>query len=313
MKTLPPDHDWQATLEELHARYLGLSEGKVARYIPELAKALPTWFGIAVATVDGRVFEVGDTRQGFTLQSVAKPFSYGLALEDQGRAEVLERVGVEPTGEVFNSIIRLDSSTQRPHNPMVNAGAIAVASMIDGPDASTRLNRVLDMFERYVGHEVGVDMPVFVSERATGHRNRAIAHLMLNYGMLEGDVEDTLDLYFQLCSVRADCRDLALLAGTLANGGVNPLTHVRALDPAYLRDLLSVMFTSGLYDYAGQWAYTVGVPAKSGVAGGLLAVVPGQLGVGIYSPPLDEHGNSLRALRVCEDLSRELGLHVFDS
>ncbi|MGE0707815.1 MAG: glutaminase A [Planctomycetota bacterium] len=302
---------YQALLEELHERYQGLSEGRVADYIPELAKAQPSWFGIALATVEGDLYQVGDYAQPFTLQSIGKPFSYGLALEDNGREEVLRRVGVEPTGDVFNSIIKLDLATKRPHNPMVNAGAIAVASLLGGGDPSTRLGRALEMFSRYAGRELFVDVPVFVSERVTGHRNRAIAHLMLNFGMLQGNVEETLDLYFQLCAVRASCSDLALMGATLANGGQNPRTGVQALDPSYLRDLLTVMFTTGLYDYAGQWAYEVGMPAKSGVSGGLVAVAPGRLAVAVFSPPLDSHGNSLRALRVCAELSERLGLHVF--
>lgn len=301
-----------AGIDELHARYRDLTEGKVADYIPELGKADPRWFGIAVATVDGEVHEVGDHARPFTMQSISKPFAYGLALADHGRERVLERVGVEPTGDTFNSIIKLDAATKRPHNPMVNAGAIAVANMIEGHDPTTRLTRVLDMLATYAGRELVVDMPTFVSERTTGHRNRAIAHLMLNFGMLQGDVEEALDLYFQLCSVRVTCRDLAVMGATLANGGKNPLTGARALDPTHLRDLLTVMFTCGLYDYSGQWGYRVGLPAKSGVSGGLMAVIPGQAAIAVYSPPLDERGNSVRALRVCEDLSRELGLHVFD-
>lgn len=300
-----------ATLRELHARHRDLTDGRVPNYIPELAKADPGWFGIAVATTDGRVHEVGDHDRPFTLQSISKPFTWGLALEDLGREAVLRRVGVEPTGDAFNSIIKLDA-TNRPHNPMVNAGAIAVSSLIEGRGSTGRLERVLAMFARYVGHEVQLDLPVFRSEQSTGHRNRAIAHLLLNFGVLEAPVEDALELYFQQCSVRATARDLAVMGATLANGGVNPLTQERALDPRYLRDLLTLMLTCGLYDAAGSWAYEVGWPAKTGVAGGLLAVVPGVLGIGVYSPPLDERGNSVRALRVCQDLSRQLGLHVFD-
>lgn len=303
----------QAVLEGLHARHAALTEGAVASYIPELAKADPSWFGVAVATIDGQVHGAGDHERPFTIQSISKVMAYGLALEDHGRDEVLARVGVEPTGDAFDSIIKLDAATKRPHNPMVNAGAIAVTSMIRGADPTERLNRALGALARYAGREVLVDMPVFMSERTSGHRNRAIAHLMRNFGMLEASVDDTLDLYFALCAARVTCRDLAVMAATLANGGVNPLTGEQALAPAYIRDLLSVMFTCGLYDQAGQWAYTVGLPAKSGVSGGLLAVVPGVLGIGIFSPPLDARGNSVRAVRVCEDLSRRFGLHVFDA
>ena len=301
-----------AALPELYERDRDLGEGRVAGYIPQLATADPNCFSICAATVAGEQFAVGDADVHFTLQSISKPFVFGLALEDHGRDRISERVGVEPTGDAFNSIIRLDDRSHRPHNPMVNAGAIAVTSSLKGGGPTERLNRMLAMFGRYLGHDVTVDMSVFMSERTTGHRNRAIAHLMVNFGMLDGSVDEALDLYFQQCSVTATCRDLALMAATLANAGVNPVTGERAVDPQYVRDLLSVMFTCGLYDYTGEWAYRVGLPAKSGVGGGILVVVPGVLGLGVFSPPLDTHGNSVRGVRVCEDLSRDLRLHVFD-
>ncbi|MCW5935680.1 MAG: glutaminase A [Fimbriimonadaceae bacterium] len=301
-----------AALNELHLRYRNLDEGQVADYIPELAKANPDWFGICVVTVDGRVYEIGDFDRRFTIQSVSKPFVYGLALEDHGRDHVLTKVGVEPTGDAFNSIIKLDA-TNRPHNPCVNAGAIATTGLIKGTDPTDRLNRVLDLFEKYFGREVNVDMSVFMSERTTGNRNLAIAYLMLNFGMIGENVQQILDLYFQQCSVLGNCRDLATMAATLANSGVNPVTGVRAVQSEYVRDILTVMYTCGMYDYAGQWAYTVGLPAKSGVSGCILAVFPNRLGIAVYSPLLDERGNSVRGIKVCEGLSQGFGMHVFDS
>jgi glutaminase len=301
-----------AALNELHLRHRGQSGGVVADYIPELKKANPDWFGICVVTAQGEIYEIGDYDRTFTIQSVSKPFVYGLALEDHGRDHVLTKVGVEPTGDAFNSIIKLDA-TNRPHNPCVNAGAIATTSLVKGSDPTARLNRLLDMFGRYFGRPVQVDMSVFMSERTTGHRNRAIAYLMLNFGMIPENVDQILDLYFQQCSVVASCRDLAVMAATLANGGVNPITKERAVAPEYLRDILTVMYTCGMYDYAGQWAYDVGLPAKSGVTGCITAVVPNQLGIAVYSPPLDEKGNSVRGIAVCKDLSVEFGMHVFDA
>jgi glutaminase len=299
-------------LQELHARHQALADGRVADYIPELAHASPQWFGIALATAaQGELYEAGDSTREFTIQSVSKPFVYGLALEDHGREYVLGKVGVEPTGDAFNSLIRLDERSKRPHNPMVNAGAIATAALIRGASAVERLNRVLDMFERYIGRRPRVDMAVYASERLTGHRNRAIAHLMLNFGMLPANVDEVLDLYFQQCSVLVTAADLARMAATLANGGVNPATGARALAAQYVQDVLSVMYTCGMYDQAGQWAYDIGMPAKSGVSGGVIVVAPGRLGLAVYSPPLDAHGNSARAGAVCRDLSRELGLHCF--
>jgi glutaminase len=297
-------------LSDLHETYQSVTDGVVADYIPELALVDPSWFGICVALVDGRVFEVGNCTQTFTIQSISKAFVYGLALEDHGRDYVNSKVGVEPTGEAFNAIV-LDEQTNRPYNPMVNAGAIATADLIKGKDGTERLKRMLDMFKRYTGRSLDISVPVFLSEKSTGNRNRAIAYLMLNFGMVGDKIDETLDLYFQQCSILVNARDLAMMAATLANAGVNPVTGDRALDEHYVQDVISVMLTCGMYDYSGEWAYRVGMPAKSGVGGGITAVSPGKLGVGTFSPPLDAKGNSVRGVKVCEELSREFGLHPF--
>jgi len=298
-------------LSDLHETYQSLNEGAIADYIPELALAKPEWFGICVATTDGRVFEVGDCAQEFTIQSISKAFVYGLALEDHGREYVNSKVGVEPTGEAFNSIV-LDEATNRPYNPMVNAGAIATTDLVAGNGNTERLKRMLDMFRRYTGRSHTVDMPVSLSEKATGYRNRAIAYLMLNFDMVSDRIDETLDLYFQQCSILVTARDLAMMAATLANQGVNPVTGERALDEHYVQDVISVMMTCGMYDYSGEWAYRVGMPAKSGVGGGITALVPSKLGIGTFSPLLDAKGNSIRGIKVCEDLSRDFGLHIFN-
>ncbi|MEM9163296.1 MAG: glutaminase A [Cyanobacteria bacterium P01_F01_bin.4] len=302
----------QNFLGDLHSRYRALDEGHPASYIPELAKADPNWFGISVVTTDGQIFEVGDVQQKFTIQSISKVFAYGLALEDHGREELLEKVGVEPTGDPFNSLIRLDEDSKRPFNPMINAGAIATTSLIDGADPTEKLNRLLAMFEHYLDHEVFIDMATFMSERSTGHRNRAMAHLMLNFGMIDHNIEAALDLYFQQCAVMVTCQDLAMMTATLANQGKHPITHKQAVNPDYVRDILSVMYTCGMYNRAGEWAYRVGIPAKSGVSGGIIAVVPGKAGIATFSPPIDANGNSVRGLYVFEELSRKYGLHLFD-
>lgn len=303
---------FQSFLNDLHLKYKPLCDGAVANYIPELAKVNPDWFSICVITVDGQVYEVGDYNQLFTIQSISKVFVHGLALEDHGRDYVLTRVGVEPTGDAFNAII-LDESSKRPYNPMVNAGAIATTSLIKGSGPTERLNRMLDMFRRYIGHDSFVDISVFMSERTTGHRNRAMAHLMLNFGMIDAKIDEALDLYFQQCSLMVNCRDLAVMAATLANHGINPITGERAVDACYIKDILSVMYTCGMYNFAGEWAYKVGLPAKSGVCGGIIAVVPNQIGIGVFSPLLDARANSVRGVKVCEELSQQFGLHLFDS
>lgn len=301
---------FRAYLNELHEKYRSLNDGAVANYIPELTLAKPEWFGICVATTAGQLFEVGDCDQLFTIQSISKAFVFGLALEDHGREYVNSKVSVEPTGEAFNSIV-LDEATNRPYNPMVNAGAIATTDLIKGQSSTDRLKRLLEMFRRYTGRELDINVPVFLSEKATGFRNRAMAYLMLNFGMVSDRIDETLDLYFQQCSIMVNARDLAMLSATLANGGVNPVTQERAIAEEYVQDVISVMLTCGMYDASGEWAYRVGMPAKSGVGGGITAVVPGKLGVGTFSPLLDAKGNSARGIRVCEDLARDFGLHLF--
>ena len=299
-------------LEQLHREIAAVTDGEVATYIPELAKADPNWFGICLVTTNGAVYEVGDPGQPFTIQSISKPFVYGLALEDNGRAEVLAKVGVEPTGDAFNSI-SLDAGTGRPRNPMINAGAIASAGLIAGKNRQSKLKRILETFALYTGRELSVDEAVYQSESETGHRNRAISHMLRNFNILTGDPIPVVELYFQQCSIAVTCRDLGIMAATLANRGVNPVTGKQAIRGEYVESVLSVMGSCGMYDYAGEWIYKIGMPSKSGVAGGLIAVLPGQLGIGIFSPPLDSHGNSVRGIRVCEELSRRLDLHLFNS
>jgi len=307
-------------LEELYRRHLSLHDDEVEGYYesgvgyhrPEIPGAEQKSFSICLATTDGEVFVAGDHDLPFALQSISKTFVYGLALEACGRERVLARVGVEPSGDTFNSIV-FDERHNRPFNPMVNAGALATTDLVgDGDAAEPALARILDVLRRYAGNgDLEVDEDVFEAEMRTADRNRATAYLMRSEGMLEGDVEATLALYLRQCSVRVTCRELALMAATLANGGVNPATAEQALGSRHVRDILSVMHTCGMYDFAGEWAYRVGIPAKSGVSGGVLAVVPGKLGLGVYSPGLDAYGNSVRSTAVCEEISERLGLHVF--
>ena len=264
----------QAYLDTLHRSFSSLATGEVATYIPELAKVAPDSFGIVLATVDGQVYEVGDTRLLFSIQSVSKPFVYGVALEDRGRDRVEQAVGMEPTGDPFNAI-SLEPGTGRPLNPMINAGAIAAASLVAGDSEQARLARVLGALSALAGRPLDIDQAIFESERDTGHRNRAIGHMLRNYGIVDGDPEPALGLYFRQCAVRVDCRDLALMAATLANGGRNPLTGAQAVHSRFIEPMLSLMTTCGMYDYSGAWVYNVGLPAKSGVGGGIIAVLPG--------------------------------------
>jgi len=300
-----------AYLNQLYEQYKSLDDGTLAQYIPELALANPDSFGICVATTNGKLFQVGESQKLFTIQSIAKAFVYGMALEDHGREYVNSKVGVEPTGEGFHSIV-LDEKTNRPYNPMVNTGAIATTDLIKGNGATERLKRILQVFRLYTGRELDINVPVFLSERTTSNRNRAIAYLMLNFGMVAERIEETLDLYFQQSSIMVSAADLAVMTATLANGGINPITGERALDERYVKDVISVMLTCGMYNYSGEWVYRVGIPAKSGVGGGIAATVPGKLGIGTFSPLLDARGNSVRGMKVCEDIARDFGLHIFN-
>ncbi len=296
-------------LREVHAKFLAVRDGSVASYIPELEQVAPDQFGIAMVTADGFLYEIGESRSRFTIQSISKPLIYGLALQDHGRERVLARIGVEPSGDPFNAIV-FDDQRNRPFNAMVNTGAIATTSLVHGNDDATRLARILDLIRALSGRATGIDEAVYRSEVATGHRNRAIAYLELNNGMIEGDPEAHLDLYFRQCAILTSAVDLAFIGATLARGGLHPVTSERALAAEVVRDVLSVMTTCGMYDYAGEWELRVGLPAKSGVGGGIMAVLPGQLGIGVFSPRLDEHGNSYRGIRVCEELADRLELHL---
>lgn len=297
-------------LRTLHAKHAPMQDGTVADYIPELAKADPNWFGICIATRDGHVYEVGDTRQLFTIQSISKALAYGLALEDRGEDFILSRISVEPSGDAFNAI-SLKPGSGAPFNPMINAGAIATDGQVVVRDGQSRIQRLLSYLSACAGRSLDIDKIVYESESETGHRNRAIGWMLRNFGIIEEEPTEILETYFQQCSIRVTCRDLALMGATLANHGRNPLTREQAINPAYVDNILSVMSTCGMYDYSGEWLYRVGLPAKSGVGGGILAVLPGQLGIGIFSPPLDAQGNSARGIKVCEDLSRDLALHLF--
>ena len=299
-------------LQRLYQRYLPLNQGRIYTSEPNLATIERDWFGISVATATGQVYSVGNWDIPFLIQSISKVFAYGLALEDWGRDYVLTVVDVEPTGVAYDSIIKVQTQSKRPFNPMVNAGAIATTSLIKGSTSAQRLNRILQMYQGYIGHRVFVDTPTFVSEQGHGERNWAISYLLRNFGIISGDIRSVLDLYLQQCSVIINCHDLAVMGATLANGGINPITGERAIAAEYVRDLLSVMYTCGMYDFAGEWVYKVGFPAKSGVGGGILAVVPGQMGIAVFSPPLDERGNSIRGIEVCQELSRRFNLHILE-
>src|SRR4030081_1139327 len=265
-------------LHACHADFSAETGGAVADYIPELGKADPDHFGISLATIDGHVYEVGDTRISFTIQSMSKPFVFALALDTLGAAKVESAIGVEPSGDPFNSM-RLNADNH-PFNPMVNAGAITCSALIREAKSDGAFEYIRQALGRFAGRELGVDEAVYASESATGDRNRAIGYLLRNSSVIKDDVSAVLEVYFRQCSILVTARDSAVMAATLANRGINPVTGEQVTTSYAISRTLSVMTSSGMYDYAGEWIYRVGIPAKSGVGGGILAALPARLGVG---------------------------------
>jgi glutaminase len=295
-------------LEEIRPQ----DDGAPASYIPELAEVDADRLALAVVGPHGRVRAVGDSDALFTIQSMSKPFVLALALEDRGLRALMQKVGTEPSGEPFNAI-SLEDGTGRPANPMVNAGAIATTGLVDGADVDARTGRIVETLSAFAGRSLWVDERVYASESASGDRNRALAHLLRSYGIIEGSVDIAVETYFRQCSLLVTVRDLAVMAGTLAFGGVNPVTGRRAVSERVARDVVSIMASCGMYDFSGEWLLRVGLPAKSGVSGGVLAVAPSQFGVAAFSPRLDAHGNSVRASAIVEVLSDRFGMHLFES
>jgi glutaminase len=301
----------QSYLDRIRAEHADVADGALASYIPELACVDPNGFGVSLSSSDGYVYESGDARAEFTIQSISKPFTYALALDRIGQDAVDAKLGVEPSGEAFNEI-SVDKSTKTPKNPMINAGAIAAVSLIPASTPDERFALIQEFYSACAGRRLELDHDVYTSEKATGSRNRAIAYMLQSFGVLADDPDDVLDVYFRQCSFNVTATDLARMAATLARGGVNPLTGRRVTNAAVVKRTLSVMLTCGMYDAAGDWVSAVGMPAKSGVGGGIVAVLPGQLGIGVYSPLLDARGNSVRGVRLCRSLSEQLGLHFLN-
>lgn len=288
-------------------------EGKVATYIPGLSNANPDALGICVSTLNGETYCAGDSEMKFTIQSISKVVALMLALEDKGAERVFSKVGMEPTDDAFNSMLTLENSnSHKPINPMINAGAIVTVSLIEGETCKEAFNRILEFTRRITGNpEIGINEAVYASEKETGNRNRALAYFMKSTGVIEGNVEEVLDAYFRQCSIEATCRDIAHIGAVLANDGVIPWNGERAVLKGTARIVKTIMATCGMYDASGHFAVHIGIPAKSGVGGGILASVPGRMGIGVVGPALDSKGNSIAGIKVLEELSRELDLSVF--
>jgi glutaminase len=305
--------DIQAALDAAHAKYKNIKEGKNADYIPALAKVDPNLFGIAVVTTDGRVYTAGDITTEVSIQSISKVFTMAQVIQEQGLESIEKRIGVDATGARFNSIIAVEGvrtvvGTGAPEmNPLVNPGAISATSMVTGATSDEVWRKIIGFHNDAAGRQLTVLQDVYKSESDTNQRNQAIGALMLAYGYIKADWQRAVDLYTRQCSIGVNARDLAVMAATLAFGGKNPVTSKQVIDPSKVPGVLAVMATAGLYDDSGKWLYHTGLPAKSGVGGGIIAVSPGKFGIAVVSPPLDEAGNSVRAQRAIAAISNALG------
>jgi glutaminase len=304
---------FQRLVDEAHARYKGLTEGKNADYIPILTTVPSDLFAVVIVDgSDGKVYAAGDADYKFSIQSVSKPFTAALVMAQQGPQALREKIGVEPTGLPFNSRLAIELYPEaRSVNPLVNAGAIAAVSLVQASSEQDRWNKIIDNFNGYAGTTLTVLEDVYKSEYETAFGNRAIANLLFNYGRLYSDPEEAMRVYTRECSVGVSAKDLGMMGATLANGGVNPVTDRRMLPAEHVPELLAIMATAGFYDESGEWMYTAGLPAKTGVGGGIVAVVPGRFAIAAFSPRLNEAGNSIRSLNAIRDIAGTLGVGVF--
>jgi len=313
-QTIPSGQVLQRVVEEAHQRFQDVKEGKNADYIPELTKVPSELFGVAIVTARGDVYTAGDVDYAFTIQSVSKPFTAALVMQQHGSAAVIaEKIGVEPTGLPFNSIIATQMLPQVSVNPLVNSGAIAAVSLVKAASAEERFERILDFYQKLAADKLSVIEDVYRSEAATNQRNRAHAYILYVNDRIYSDPMEATDVYTRQCSIGVTAKQLAVMGATLANAGVNPITGVRVLETRYVPKVLAIMMTAGFYNESGMWSYTAGLPAKTGVGGGIVAVVPGAMAIVGFSPRLNEAGNSVRAMKAIEYISDQLGVNLFGS
>ena len=307
----PAVKDFQRVVDAAYAKYKDLKEGKNADYIPILTETPSDLFGVVIVTKEGKVYSAGDVDYLFSIQSVSKPFTAALVMTQQSPEVLKEKIGVEPTGLPFNSKLALEIYKARSVNPLVNAGAIAAVSMVQASSEADRWNKVGQNLNDFAGRPLTVLEKVYDSEYSTAWGNRGIANLLYNWGRLYSDPEEALRVYTRECSVGVSAKDLGMMGATLANGGVNPLTKKQVMPARHVPELLAIMATAGFYDESGDWMYTAGLPAKTGVGGGIVAVVPGRFAIAAFSPRLNEAGNSVRSLNAIRDIAGELGVDVF--
>lgn len=310
---LPPVDCVQKLTEETYEKFRRIDSGENADYIPALAEVSPKLFGICLAEVSGELHEAGDTTVEFSIQSVSKPFVFGLICQSIGEDAAREHLGANSTGLPFNSVLAIERSDDGTTNPMVNAGAIAASSLAPGSTAEEKWQFLRDGLSRFAGRQLEIDRQVYESEMTTNQRNQGIAGLLRSYQKMFCDPAEATDIYTRQCSLNVTTRDLAVMAATLANGGENPLTGESVIDPIHCQHVLAVMVTAGLYENSGDWLYDTGLPGKSGVSGGMITVSPGKVGMATFSPPLDEAGNSVRGQLCARHLSARLGMNLFAS
>jgi glutaminase len=307
----PNDADFQRVVDEAYAKFKGVNEGKNADYIPILATVPSEMFGVAIVTRHGKVFTAGEMDYEFSIQSVSKPFTASLIMEQQGPKAIREKIGIEPTGLPFNSKMALELYPQRSVNPLVNAGAIAAVSLVDASSEKDRWNKVSANISDYAGRDLKVLEAVYNSEYESAWGNRAIANLLFNYERLYSEPEESLRVYTRQCSIGINTRDLAVMGATLANEGTNPITGKKLLNSEHVPELLAIMATAGFYDESGEWMYSAGLPSKTGVGGGIVAVVPGKFAIATFSPPLNAAGNSVRGMKAIQHIAAELGVGLY--
>lgn len=306
----PAVKDFQRVVDAAYARYKDLKEGKNADYIPILTETPSDLFGVVIVSKDGKVYSAGDVDYVFSIQSVSKPFTAALVMSEQGPEVLNEKIGVEPTGMAFNSKLAL-AVYEDSVNPLVNAGAIAAVSLVQAKSEEERWNKVLQNISDFAGRPLTVLEKVYESEYTTAFGNRGIANLLFNWNRLYSDPEEALRVYTRQCSIGVSAKDLAVMGATLANLGVNPLTRKQVMPAKHVPELLAVMATAGFYDESGVWMYKAGLPAKTGVGGGIVAVVPGRFAIAAFSPRLNDAGNSIRSMKAIQDIAAELGVGVF--
>ena len=301
----------QSILDDAYQQFKNENSGKNADYIPALAKVDSAYFGLALVTTDGKLYTKGDVGQDFSIQSISKVFTLALAMEQEGQQAIVDKIGVNATGLAFNSVTAIELNKARSVNPLVNAGAIATVSLLNGKTETAKWSSLSSWYDKFANRKLSVLEDVYKSESDTNGHNRAIAELLTSYERLYGDVDLNLAVYTRQCSVAVNAKDLAIMASVLANKGIHPFTNKRLLSSDNVSRLLAVMTTAGLYENSGQWAYTVGLPAKSGVGGGIIAVAPGKFSIAVFSPKLDSAGNSIRAQLAIDFIAEKLDATIF--